>query len=392
MKAVVTTGAGGYDKLEYKVVSLPVLKNGEVLVRVLAAGVNNTDINTRIGWYDSSVTSATDTTSAAAEGAQVGKGEGWNGAPSPFPLIQGTDCCGRVVAVKCPPSSQLQSLVGRRVLIRSCMRRSGMDSWDTMWLASDFDGAFAQFVKVPLSEVFPVNCGWSDVELASLPCAYGTAENMLERAQVGPRDHVCVPGASGGVGSAVVQLAKRRGAKVTALCGSSAKTEDMMRCGADQVLIGRSGEAGWKDSMLKLKDSCDVVVDNVAGEGFEGMVNALKRGGRYVTSGAISGPIVRLDLRAFYLRDLKLIGCTAWAECIMHNLVGYVERGEIKPLVSASFPLEEIVRAQKLFLEKKHVGKIVLVPPAAAPCDGGGACTKSGSACDWCAGVIACSL
>ena len=88
-------------------------------------------------------------------------------------------------------------------------------------MASDFDGAFAQYVKVPASEVFPVDCAWTDVELGSIPCAYGTAESMVHRANVQAGDHVLVPGASGGVGSAVVQLSKRRGATVTAICGPS---------------------------------------------------------------------------------------------------------------------------------------------------------------------------
>ena len=81
-----------------------------------------------------------------------------------------------------------------------------------------------------------------------------------------------------------------------------------------------------------------------------------------VAAGAIGGPIVDLDMRTFYLRDIQMIGCTAWDEPVFPNLVGYIERGEIRPLVAKTFPLAEIVQAQQEFLTKTHVGKFVLIP------------------------------
>ena len=361
MMAVVTTGNGGYDKLVYKEVPTPVPEAGEVLLQVLAAGVNNTEINTRLGWYSKTVTDATNAQAVTEEEDPTHKEDGgWN-EKTPFPFIQGTDCCGRVVA---HGDDVDPSLIGKRVLVRACMRgEQGFESMENIWMASDFDGAFAQFVRVPASEVFPVECEWSDVELGSIPCAYGTAESMVHRAGVKAGDHVVVPGASGGVGSAVVQLSKRRGAKVTAICGAS-KADQLSALGADQVFTGRHGDAQWSEMMKTLKDSADVVIDNVGGTGFPDMVDALKRGGRYATSGAISGPIVSLDMRTMYLRDLTLIGCTAWDEPVFPNLVGYIERGEIKPLIAQTFKLQDIVEAQKAFLEKTHVGKFVLVPDA----------------------------
>ena len=142
MKAVVTVGNGGYDKLQCRVVNLPTLERGEVLLQVLAAGVNNTEINTRIGWYSSSVTTGTED-AATAEGQQATKKAdgGWN-ETTPFPFIQGTDCCGRIVAVA--PGGD-KSSIGSRVLVRACMRQSGFGSMDNIWMGSDFDGAFAQF-------------------------------------------------------------------------------------------------------------------------------------------------------------------------------------------------------------------------------------------------------
>jgi NADPH:quinone reductase-like Zn-dependent oxidoreductase len=226
-------------------------------------------------------------------------------------------------------------------------------------MASDFDGAFAQFVRVPASEVFPVNCNWSDIELATIPCAYATAENMIHRTGISASDRVLVTGASGGVGSAVVQLAKRRGAHVTAVAGRS-KIDAVQSLGADRV-VARDTDlvAGLGES------SIDVVIDNVAGAGFEQLLKIINRGGRYASSGAIAGPMVTMDMRDFYLKDLSLIGCTAWDEPVFPNLVGYIERGEIRPLVAKTFELQDIAIAQQEFMTKTHFGNFVLVPPPA---------------------------
>ncbi len=348
MRAIVTTGTGGYERLEYKPVPMPVAGPGEVLVKVLAAGVNNTEINTRLGWYSSSVTDATGETSDTEE-RQDG---GWNNS-TPFPIIQGTDCCGEVVSVGADKDS---GRIGRRVLVRPCIREHGFGRMDNIWMGSDFDGAFAQYVKVPASEVFDVDCDWSDAELATIPCAYGTAENMIHRARVEAGMRVLVPGASGGVGSALVQLLKRRGAEVIAVTSSS-KIGDVTRIGADHVL------ARDVDTVAVLgPESVDVVIDNVGGPSFGNMLKLLRRGGRYATSGAIAGPVVSLDLRDMYLKDITLIGCTAWDEPVFPNLIRYIENGEIRPLLARTYPLDAIAEAQRDFQTKRHVGKLVLIP------------------------------
>ena len=354
MKAVVTNGNGGYEMLEYRDVPIPQLLPGEVLIQVLAAGMNNTEINTRLGWYSDSVSTATNDSAAESEGKVIEVADGgWNES-TPFPIIQGTDCCGRIVKVAADVDADR---VGSRVLVRPCMRVDGFDSLENIWMASDFDGAFAQFVKVPSSEAFAVDCDWSDAELATIPCAYGTAENMVHRAAVSSRDHVLVTGASGGVGSAVVQLVKRRGARVTAVV-SPQKMAALTDLGADQVVNRNT------DLLEELGDSnIDVVFDNVAGDEFGSLIKLLSRGGRYASSGAIAGPIVTMDMRQFYLKDLNLIGCTAWDEPVFPDLIAYIERDEIKPLLAADFPLHEIVNAQKKFLQKQHVGNFVLIPP-----------------------------
>lgn len=354
MWAVVTTGKGGYDRLSWRRVPVPVPGPGEVLIRVLAAGVNNNEINTRIGWYSESVTTATG--AAAQEGARAARQAadgGWD-QPTPFPFIQGTDCCGRVVEAG---SGAEAGLAGRRVLVRPCMRREGFASLRHVWMGSDFDGAFAQYVKVPAAEVFPVDCPWTDAELATIPCAYGTAENMLHRSGAGPGEVVLVAGASGSVGSAAVQLARRRGARVIASAGRS-KAADVRAIGAERVL-----DRDDDPEAVLGREAVDVVIDIVGGPGFPARLKLLKRGGRFVTSGAIAEPTVGLDLRDLYLKDLTLIGCTAWEAPVFPDLIGYIDRGEIRPLLARTYPLSAIAEAQKDFLEKRHVGKLVLIPP-----------------------------
>jgi NADPH:quinone reductase-like Zn-dependent oxidoreductase len=243
------------------------------------------------------------------------------------------------------------------VIVRSMMRAyANYRPFECWTFGSECDGAFAQYTKAPAVETHRVDCDWSDAELASIPCAYSTAENMLHRAAVGA-ERVLVTGASGGVGSAAVQLAKRRGAHVTAIASTS-KLDDLRALGADRVIDRNS------DLVAAIgANSIDVTVDLVAGAGWPALLEVLKRGGRYVTAGAIAGPLVELDVRTLYLKDLTLIGCTFQDDIVFENLVGYIERNEIRPLVSATFPLSDIASAQQRFLEKKFVGKLVLIPP-----------------------------
>ena len=352
MFAIVTTGTGGYDKMEYRQVPVPTPRTGEVLLRVLAAGVNNTDINTRLGWYASAVTGATGEADATA---QANPASGWNG-PTPFPLIQGVDCCGEVVKVGEASKLRPGVALGSRVLVRPCMRTAGFDEMECEWLGCSRDGAFAEYVTVPASEVFAIHCDWSDAELASTPCAYGTAANMLHKAALGAGEDVLVTGASGGVGSAAVQIASSIGGRVTAICGTE-KQQRILELGA-QAALDRS-----EDLTAALGEhSTDLVVDVVGGPMFGALLSLLRPGGRYVTAGAIAGPVVDLDLRTLYLNDLRLIGSTAWEEPVFPALLKWIQEGKLKPAIARTYPLREIAEAQRYFMEKRHVGKIVLIP------------------------------
>ncbi len=348
MRAVLLTGHGGYERLELRD-DVPVPKPGasDVLIRVGAAGLNNTDINTRIGWYSKAMAEATDT--SAATGIDGAEDDGWSGAAFQFPRIQGADACGRIVAVGQNVDS---ARIGERVLVMPNLR--GSSRYDIRYFGSEADGGFADYACVPSINAFRVESSFSDAELASFPCAYATAENILTRIGLAAGERVLITGASGGVGSAAVQLAKRRGADVVAMA-SDEKAEAVRSLGARSV-IPRAADL----EMVYGSEYFDAAVDVVGGGQFGAILNTLKRGGRYGVSGAISGPVVDLDLRTLYLKDLRLIGCTVLDPEVFSNLIGYIERGEIKPLIAATYPLAEIVAAQEAFLTKRHVGKIVL--------------------------------
>ncbi len=355
MTAVVLTGHGGLDKLELRNdVPTPTPDADEVLIKVAAAGINNTDINTRIAWYSKAVTGSTNSGGKAGFQEAEDVDGSWSGETLQFPRIQGADCCGHIVAVGDNVDS---SRIGERVLVRNMLRSYvNYEPFKCWTFGSECDGGFAQYAKAPASETHKVECDWTDVELASIPCAYSTAEGMLHRADV-IAEGVLITGASGGVGSAAVQLAKRRGAYVIAMCGKD-KQQQVLDIGADQV-VDRNA-----DLVDELGKECvDVVIDLVAGPAWPSFLEILRRGGRYVTAGAIAGPIVEFDVRTLYLKDISLFGSTFQDDIIFENLIGYIERGEIKPLVAKSYPLEQIHQAQEDFLSKKHVGKLVLVPP-----------------------------
>lgn len=339
MSGVVLTGHGGVDKLQFQTdIPLPTPGRNEVVIRVSAAGVNNTDINTRTAWYSKSGTSCEDA--------------GWSGGALSFPRIQGADVCGYIVAVG---KNIRDTRIGERVLVEPCIREVNGEVLARPWyFGSECDGGFAEYTVVPSAHAHKIVSDLSDIELASFPCSYSTAENLLTKSSVKAGDVVLVTGASGGVGSAAVQLAKARGATVFAIT-SPAKSEQILDLGAAKI-INRN------ESILSAlgSDCIDVVIDMVAGERWAELLDVLKPGGRYAVAGAIAGPLVELDIRTLYLKDLSFFGCTVLEQNVFASLIRRIESGDIKPLVAHSFPLEKIVEAQDTFLQKKHIGKIVL--------------------------------
>ncbi len=365
MSAVLLTGYGGLEMLEYRDdVPVPEPGPGEVLINVTAAGMNNTDINTRIGWYSSSVQSGT-TAEGGTEGVGLEEGGsgGWTGDVG-FPRIQGADLVGQIVAVG--PGGD-DSSIGQKVTCDPYFRdpedETGLES--SAFLGSECNGSFAQFTVVAAENVHqvPDGTGLADEAIVTLPCSGGTAMNMLLMAGVKAGDRVLVTGASGGVGSLLVQISKHLGAEVVAVASAS-KHAALLALGAD-ACIDRSADEHAQPALDAMGDrKFTVVADVVGGERFSEYLSVLGRGGRYVTAGAIAGPIVELDLRTLYLNSLEFYGSSAYRRDTFPALMRVLAEGGLKPAVASVHPLSEIREAQAAFLEKNHVGSLVLVPPA----------------------------
>lgn len=347
MTGVYLTGHGGPDKLEWRNdIPVPRPSAGQVLIKVSAAGVNNTDINTRVGWYSSDVSGATEDVD---ENTDIEDG-GWGGAIG-FPRIQGGDICGIVVAV----GEGVNSIaIGARVTCQiNIPRPTPENPFAYVALGSELDGAFAEYCLLQDDEVFDVSASpLSDEEIAAIPCGFGTAYNLLSRSCVCKGQKVLVTGASGVVGLAAVQLATLRGAQVTGIAADE-KAAAVRHAGAKEVL---SRSAALPTQQF------DVVIDVVAGKVWPDLICALKPGGHYAVSGAIAGPVVEADLREIYLTDITIHGCSFMSREVFSELVDLIIEGRVKPTIAKTYPLREIAQAQADFQSKKSAGKLILLP------------------------------
>jgi len=347
MSGVYLTGHGGPDMLEWRDdIPVPPPCAGQVLVRVLAAGVNNTDINTRVGWYSSDVSGATED---VGENTDIEDG-GWGGAIG-FPRIQGGDICGVVVAVgEGVNSVELGARVTSQINIP---RPTPENPFAYVALGSELDGAFAEYCLLQEDEIFDVSASpLSDEEIAAIPCGFGTAYNLLSRSGVCEGQKVLITGASGVVGLAAVQLAALRGAQVVGIA-------------ADEKAVAVR-QAGAKDvqprSVILPTQQFDAVIDVVAGKVWPDLIRALKPGGHYAVSGAIAGPIVETDLREIYLTDITIHGCSFMSREVFSGLIDLMIEGRVKPTIANTYPLRDIAQAQAEFQSKKSAGKLILLP------------------------------
>ncbi|WP_447971089.1 alcohol dehydrogenase family protein [Nitrospira sp. M1] len=345
MKGVLLTGFGGFDKLKYREdLIVPEPAAGDVLVKVGACGVNNTDIWTRDGAYGHSID----------QQAQ----SGWRGGTFQFPRIQGADIVGHIIAVG---DGVPESRMNERVIVNPTLYKGNRE--DSLYhaglIGSERDGGFAEYATVPAENALAIDTGLSDAELATFMVSYLTAEHMLNRGRVSKNDRVLVTGASGGVGSALVQLAKRRGAQVIAVVGKG-KDLQVRSIGADVICIrGANLHTCLRNSEI---GTVDVVVDIVAGSQTAELLDVLSPGGRFVTAGAIAGSVTEFDWRKVYLKHLDILGSTMGTRQEAEDLIRYITASEIQPLLSETYPISEMVQAQTSFLEKQFFGNIVLIP------------------------------
>jgi NADPH:quinone reductase-like Zn-dependent oxidoreductase len=328
MKAVVLMGNGGPEMLEYLDVPTPAPGPGEVLVRLQASAVNNTDIAFRQNWYDKDVR-------------------------VPWPRIQGAGGVGTIDGVGDGVDPQR---IGRRVIVDPFLRRPAAPvekSLVTLMGSTDVDGCFAEFVVVSVENTVAISSDVPVAEAACLPTAYQTAEEMQLRAGISAGQTVLVTGASGGVGCANVELAAMRGARVFAV--ASREKHDLVRAAGADVVLQRDGTGS-----AELLPAFDAVLDVTGGPMVQTWLESIVLGGVYVTAGAIAGWETKIDMRTVIYNDLRLIGQQVARPNALVNLASYAEAGLLHPQVAAVFPLATMKEAQAMFVEKEFVGKIVI--------------------------------
>lgn len=320
---------------------------GEVLVRVLAAGVNNTDIWTREGAYGL----------PGDPGAKSGAL-----GPIDFPRVQGGDVCGVVVTA----GSDTDAAWGQRrvILDPAAYRSPSNDAMPVGYQGSEYDGGFAGYLVARTDHLHDVSDSpLTDVELAALPVAYGTAARMLRRAGVDKDMTVVVTGASGGVGVALVQLAAAMGAVVIGVT-TTTKRDAVAAVGAHHTVCRDTTQGPEVGEAIReiAPHGVDVVADVVGGPGMADLLPLLVDDGCWVIAGAIGGPVVDFDLRRLYLHSIRMVGSSMHTPADFAALAEMARQGTVKPPIAGRYPLREITTAQAAFVRSSHVGKIVLLP------------------------------
>ncbi|MGF0114836.1 zinc-binding dehydrogenase [Promicromonospora sp. Marseille-Q5078] len=343
MRAVRITEHGGPEVLELTDMAVPVPQAGEVLVRVSAVALNNTDLWTREGAYGN------------PEDPRALSG--WRG-PIDFPRVQGADVAGRVAAVG--PGVD-EGLVGRRVVVDPAVYDGdGPDANPVGLMGSERDGGYAEYVTAPARQVHDVTgSALTDDQLATLPTAYGTALGMIERGRLREGETVLVSGASGGVGVAAVQIARARGARVVAI-SSGSKVDAVREAGAHAV-VDRARDVA-EQVRAAAPEGVDVGLDVVAGDLVGDGLPLLREGGRWVVAGALGGYEVAFDVRRLYLHNAQVIGSAMHTPTHFGMLMDLARGADITPLVAATYRLDQAAQAQEELARRRHVGKIVLHP------------------------------
>lgn len=346
MRAVVTRGHGGLEQLDLTEVPVPSPAPGWVVVGVSACGLNNTDIWTREGRY------GTDRDPDAVTSTSR--------KPGRFPIIQGVDVAGHIAAVG---EGVASARIGERVLCNFVLYEGdpfGLGFSGS--LGSTHDGGYAEYVALPAANAYPVDdLALTDEELATFPCAYLTAEHMLDAVGLAAGESVLVTGASGGAGSALVQLARARGAEVVALTSRqwADRVRELQPLG---VVLRDAGDVVEQAQQALGRDAFDVVADVVGGPHFSDCLALLGPGGRYVTAGAMAGAVVSFDIRTLYLKKLTLIGVSIGHRHHFEAVLGHIRSGRIRPLLAESLPMSEIRAAQEMFMGKAFFGNVVIRP------------------------------
>jgi NADPH:quinone reductase-like Zn-dependent oxidoreductase len=342
MHAVFFREHGGVEKLEYGYQPKPIPGHGEALVQVKACALNHLDIWTR---------------------------QGMPGVKIHLPHILGCDIAG--VVVKTGHGAH-GIPVGKKVVLApgfGCGRcHSCRIGWDSLCdeykiMGFQINGGYAEYVKAPARNLIPISKEWTFEEWASVPLVFLTAWHMLvTRAGLKKGESVLIHAAGSGVGSAAIQIAKYLGARVFTTVGSDEKIKRAKALGADEVINYERKDFSLEIKHLSRGRGVDVVFEHIGPATFAKSLASLARKGRLVTCGVTSGPMVNLDLRFLFVRQLSVFGSYMGGIKELHTVLRLVRKKKLRPVVDKVFPLNQAREAQARMLERQNFGKIVLTP------------------------------
>jgi NADPH:quinone reductase-like Zn-dependent oxidoreductase len=353
MRAVRLHGHGGVEMLQHEIVPAPDTGEDDVLVRVSYCGLNHSDLNLRRGTF---------------YGFQTEAGPvGWRQTPVRFPLIPGSDVAGRVARV----GSRVSGLQeGDPVVLYpyiactacpACLRGADHLCPSVEYLGSERDGGYAEYVAVPARTAYLLPSGVTFEQAAALPVNFLTAWHMvITRGHLRPGESVMITGASGGVGSACVQIAKLIGARVLAVVGSQRKAARVIEMGADAAAVTGQEDLPAVAREFSGRDGLDMAVEVVGAATWSTSVGALRPEGRLVVCGAASGAHVEIDLKQIYLNNLSVIGSTMGSPAEFEHVLGLLGAGAIRPVVDQIYPLAEACEAQRRLENREQFGKVLL--------------------------------
>jgi NADPH:quinone reductase-like Zn-dependent oxidoreductase len=341
LKAVRIHEHGGVDKLRYEEAENPRLSSpNEVIVKLKAASLNHIDIWVRLGL---------------------------TGMAIPMPHILGGDGAGVVVEV----GQQANNVKpGDAVCLylftgcgecEFCLSHRDFLCINVRALGERLDGTYAEYVKLPAENCFPIPAGMSFTEAAAFPLVFVTVWRMLiTNARLKPGETILIVGIGGGVAGAALQMAEKIGAKVIVTSGSDEKLDLARKYGAAHTINHREKDFLPEVRALTANRGVDVVVDCVAGEVWQKSLAALAKGGRLVTCGATAGGTPETDLTPIFTNHLKIFGSTLGSRDEFAQLLKFLAASKIKPIIDQLFPLSEAAAAQRRMEEAKQFGKIVL--------------------------------
>jgi alcohol dehydrogenase len=334
MRALVLRGHGALDDLQVvEDYPVPQVVDGHVVIRVRASSFNYHDVFTV---------------------------KGMPGIKVPFPVIIGLDMAGEIAEIGAGVTGWK---VGDRVLVNPLNKRKGL-------MGEMLDGGMAQYCLVAADQLVAMPEGVTFEEAASLPVAYGTAHRMLiTHNTIKKGDKVLVLGASGGVGTGCVILAKLLGAEVIACASSAEKLARLKEMGADEVInYDEVDFSKWaiekygKPQRRSYEGGVDVVVNFTGGPTWVPSLKCIKRGGKLLVCGATAGHDPVEDLRYVWTFEINIVGSNSFYDDDLAGLMTLIREGRMKPVIDKVLPLDEAAAGLRLIQDRKVIGKVVVTP------------------------------